>query len=236
MNTQRLNQYLAAAGICSRREADRLIDAGEVTVDGRIARLGEKVSGEERIVVQGRVVRGTRRRIVVAYYKPVGVTVTDSDPYAEVTLRDVFRYPERLTYAGRLDRDSEGLLLMANDGRLVDAMMRGSAGHEKEYIVRVRGRITDEELHRLSEGIWLKDLEVKTRRCKVERLGEYTFRIVLTQGLNRQIRRMCLAVGHEVKFLKRVRVLSVKLGSLQPGQMRELTEEEIAKLVKEAGV
>ena len=232
MQLIRLNQYLASCGVCSRRAADELIRQGEVTIDGRIAQVGDKVSGEERIVVSGRAVHGGERRIVVAYYKPVGVTVTDSDPHAEVTLRDVFHYPERLTYAGRLDKDSEGLLLMTNDGQLVDKMMRGRAGHEKEYIVRVRGKITDEDLERLSKGIWLPDLRVKTRPCKVTRLGEDTFRIVLTQGLNRQIRRMCHTVGRDVKQLKRVRVLTVMLGGLKPGEMRELSAEEIAKLMK----
>lgn len=220
--------------MCSRREADRRIEEGRVTVDGTVAKAGMKLRGGEEVRLDGKVLRGAQDKVVVAYYKPVGVTCTQRDPHATKTLSEAFSYPVRLTYAGRLDRDSEGLLLMTNDGMLIDEMMRGSNGHEKEYIVRVRGRITDAELNRLRGGIWLKDLEVKTRPCRVERLGEYTFRIVLTQGLNRQIRRMCRAAGHEVRFLKRVRVLNIRLGSLKPGEYREVKGEELTNLYREA--
>ena len=212
------------------------MEMGEVTVNDEVAVPGMRVTGEEKIKVRDQIVRGVRKKVVVAWYKPVGVTVTDSDPHAQVTIRDVFHYPVRLTYAGRLDRDSEGLLLMTNDGALIDAMMHARAGHEKEYIVRVRKKITDEELNRMRKGIWLKDLGQKTRPCRIERLGEYTFRITLTQGLNRQIRRMCLATGHEVKILKRIRVLTVSLGNLKPGQMRELGEDELMSLYQSAGL
>lgn len=230
----RLNHYIASCGVCSRREADRRIEEGRVTVDGTVAKAGMKLRGGEEVRLDGKVLRGAQDKVVVAYYKPVGVTCTQRDPHATKTLSEAFSYPVRLTYAGRLDRDSEGLLLMTNDGMLIDEMMRGSNGHEKEYIVRVRGRITDAELNRLRGGIWLKDLEVKTRPCRVERLGEYTFRIVLTQGLNRQIRRMCRAAGHEVRFLKRVRVLNIRLGSLKPGEYREIKGEELTNLYREA--
>ena len=232
----RLNQYIAACGVCSRREADRLIQAGDVLVDGVPAVPGMILQGHETVVVQGKKLHAPDEHVVVAWYKPVGVTCTAKDPHAEKTIGDVFHYPVRLTYAGRLDRDSEGLLLMTNDGRLNDAMMRGAGGHEKEYIVRVRGRITDAELFRLQKGIYLRELGQKTRPCTVERLGEYTFRIVLTQGLNRQIRRMCRAVGHEIRFLKRVRVLNIRLGSLQPGQQRRVTGDEKAQLYRLAGI
>ena len=236
VQTIRLNQYLASCGICSRREADQLMEMGEVTVNDEPVSPGARVTGDEKIKVRDQIVRGTRDKVVVAYYKPVGVTVTDSDPHAKVTLRDVFHYPIRLSYAGRLDRDSEGLLLMTNDGALIDAMMHSRSGHEKEYVVRVRKKISDEELNRLRKGIWLKDLQVKTRPCRIDRLGEYTFRIILTQGLNRQIRRMCLAVGHEVKMLKRTRILTVNLGGLKSGQMRELSESELMSLYQSAGL
>lgn len=234
--TVRLNHYIASCGVCSRREADRKIEEGRVTVDGQPAIPGMKLRGDEEVRLDGRILRGAQDKVVVAYYKPVGVTCTERDPHATRTLSEAFSYPIRLTYAGRLDRDSEGLLLMTNDGALGDAMMRGANGHEKEYLVRVRGRITDAELERLRKGVWLRDLEVKTRPCEIERLGEYTFRIVLTQGLNRQIRRMCKAVGHEVKFLKRVRVLNVKLGAMKPGEKREITGEELAILYRQAGL
>ena len=233
----RLNQYIASCGICSRREADRLIEAGEVLVDGRPAGVGLTLCGDERVLVCGREVRPAGEKVVVAWYKPAGVTCTARDGHAEKTITDVFRYPVRLTYAGRLDRDSEGLLLMTNDGPLIDAMMRGANGHEKEYLVRVRRRISDAELHRLAAGIYLKDLGQKTRPCTVERLGERTFRIVLTQGLNRQIRRMCKSLGHEIRFLKRVRVLNVELRDLKPGQQRRITGGELEELyrIAEAG-
>lgn len=234
--TVRLNRYIASSGYCSRREADRLIEQGNVTVDDVTAVPGMTVSGSEKIKVNDRIVHPMGRRIVVAYYKPAGVTVTRSDPHAEVTLEEVFHYPVHLTYAGRLDRDTEGLLLMTNDGKLIDAMMRSSNAHEKEYIVRTRSKISDEDLHRMSKGIWLNDLRVKTKPCRVERLGDYTFRITLTQGLNRQIRRMCRAVGHEVKSLKRVRVLNVTARGLRPGMQRELSEEEKTALYREAGL
>lgn len=232
----RLNKYIASSGLYSRREADRLIEQGEVFVDGIPAQTGMRITGREKVTVRDRIIRPVERRIVVAYYKPAGVTVTRSDPHAGLTIEDAFHYPVHLNYAGRLDRDSEGLLLMTNDGALIDAMMRGANGHEKEYIVRTRGKISDADLYQMSKGIWLKDLEVKTRPCRIERLGEYTFRIVLTQGLNRQIRRMCLAKGHEVRSLKRVRVLNITTAGLSPGAYRELTADEKRTLYRSAGL
>ena len=231
----RLNQYIASCGICSRREADRLIQAGEVLVEGVPAAPGTQVDGTEKILVRGRRLQAPAAPVVVAWYKPAGVTCTAHDPHAGKTITDVFRYPVRLTYAGRLDRDSEGLLLMTNDGPLIDAMMRGANGHEKEYIVRVRSRISDADLERLKKGIRLPELDVKTRPCKIERLGDYTFRIILTQGLNRQIRRMCKAVGNEVKRLKRIRVLNVELGGMKPGEQRRVTGQELEDLYSIAG-
>ena len=232
---RRLNQYIASCGVCSRREADRLIEAGKVTVNGVPAAPGTRVLSSDVVTVDGRPLKGSQDKIVVAYYKPVGVTCTSKDPHAKRTLAEAFSYPVRLTYAGRLDRDSEGLLLMTNDGELIDAMMRGSFGHEKEYIVRVRSRISDADLERLKKGIWLPELEVKTRPCKIERLGDHTFRIVLTQGLNRQIRRMCKAVGNEVKRLKRIRVLNIELGAMKPGEQRRISGQELEHLYSMAG-
>ena len=228
----RLNQYIAACGVCSRREADRLVQAGEVLVDGVPAQLGMTLRGDETVTVRGRVLESPRTTVVVAWYKPVGVTCTARDPHAEKTVADAFRYPVRLTYAGRLDRDSEGLLLMTNDGILIDAMMRGANGHEKEYIVRVRSRIKDAQLHRMEKGMYLRELDRTTKPCVVERLGERTFRIVLTEGLNRQIRRMCRALGLEIRMLKRIRVVNIELGTLKPGQQRKIEGEELAALYR----
>lgn len=232
----RLNKFIASSGLYSRREADRLMELGEVTVNDEPAEPGMMVTGREKIKVRDQIIHPVDRHIVVAYYKPAGVTVTKSDPHAKVTLEDVFHYPVHLTYAGRLDRDSEGLLLMTNDGELIDAMMRSANGHEKEYIVRTRGKLSDEDLHEMAKGIWLKDLEVKTKPCRIERLGDYTFRITLTQGLNRQIRRMVKARGHEVKKLERIRVLTVSVKGLHPGMQRELSTEEKKELYKAAGL
>ena len=228
----RLNQYIASCGVCSRREADRLVEAGQVLVDGVTAQPGMRLQGTETVTVRGKKLQSPAAPVVVAWYKPAGVTCTARDPHAGRTISDVFRYPVRLTYAGRLDRDSEGLLLMTNDGPLIDAMMRGANGHEKEYIVRVKKRISDGDLHRLSKGIRLRELDQTTRPCAVERLGEKTFSIVLTQGLNRQIRRMCRAVGHEVVFLKRIRVLNISLGSLKTGQQRRIEGAELEELYR----
>ena len=232
----RINQYIASCGICSRREADRLIDAGRVFVNGTAATAGMRIRDTDEVTVDGKLLVGAQNKVVAAYYKPVGVTCTRSDRHADRTLEEAFSFPVRLTYAGRLDRDSEGLLLMTNDGKLIDAMMKGSAGHEKEYIVRVKSRISDADLEHFRKGVRLKELDVTTRPCKVERLGEYTFRIILTQGLNRQIRRMCKAVGNEVKKLKRVRVLTIELGALKPGEQRIISGEELAELYKAAGL
>ena len=232
----RINQYIASCGICSRREADRLIDAGRVFVNGTAATAGMRIRGTDEVTVDGKLLVGAQNKVVAAYYKPVGVTCTRSDRHADRTLEEAFSFPVRLTYAGRLDRDSEGLLLMTNDGKLIDAMMKGSAGHEKEYIVRVKSRISDADLEHFRKGVRLKDLDVTTRPCKVERLGDYTFRIILTQGLNRQIRRMCKAVGNEMKKLKRVRVLTIELGALKPGEQRIISGDELAELYKAAGL
>lgn len=231
----RLNQYIASCGVCSRREADRMIEAGRVSVDGVTASPGMRVTDSQNVTLDGKQLGGSRSKVVVAYYKPVGVTCTARDPHAGRTLSEAFSFPVRLTYAGRLDRDSEGLLLMTNDGDLIDAVMKGSNGHEKEYIVRVRSRIGDADLEHFRKGVRLKDLGVTTRPCKVERLGDYTFRITLTQGLNRQIRRMCKAVGNEVRKLKRVRILNVELKDMKPGEQRILKGEELRELYELAG-
>jgi len=228
----RLNKYLAECGVCSRREADKLIEAGRVTVNGEIAETGCRVRPDDAIAVDGKALSGRNRKVVLAFYKPVGVTCTERDPHAEKVLSDLVKYPVRVTYAGRLDRDSEGLLLLTNDGNLIDAMMRGANGHEKEYLVRVDKEITDDILSKLSGGIYLDELKVQTRPCETERVGKYTFRIVLTQGLNRQIRRMCAACGRRVVSLKRVRVLNITLDGLKPGEYRELTEAELSELYR----
>ncbi len=235
MEQVRLNKYLARCGVCSRREADRLIERGEVTVDGRVGVTGQTVSGAEEIRVRGKLLEGAQETHVLAFYKPTGITCTERDPHAERVINDMISYPVRLTYAGRLDRDSEGLLLLTNDGDLIQAVSRGANRHEKEYLVRVDRKITDVFLQKMASGIYLRDLDATTRECRVQKTGAYTFRIVLTQGLNRQIRRMCGACGFQVRSLKRIRVMNILLGDLKPGQYREVVGEELAKLYADCG-
>lgn len=226
----RLNKYLADCGVCSRREADRLIEEGRVQVNGTVAGMGCQVSDSDKVIVNGKTLTGKATTVVLAFYKPVGVTCTEKDKHAEKIINDYIKYPVRVTYAGRLDKESEGLLLLTNDGKLIDAMMRGANGHEKEYVVKVNKEITEEFLKKMRAGVYLKDLAVQTRPCKVERIGKLTFRIILTQGLNRQIRRMCQTLGYEVKQLKRERVMNIRLGKLTPGSYRKVTGEELERL------
>lgn len=232
----RLNKYLAESGICSRRDADRLIEQGRVTVDRRTARLGDIVTGQETIMVNGRPVQGKDDKVVLAYYKPLGVTCTEKDSHAEKTVKEALSYPVRVTYAGRLDRDSEGLLIMTNDGGLIHAMMQGEGGHEREYIVKVDQELQEQHLWMMAEGVYLEELDRRTRPCVVEKLGKYTFRMVLTQGLNRQIRRMCKKFGYCVLSLKRVRVMNIELGEMKPGSYREITGGELKELYRQAGL
>lgn len=236
MEQIRLNKYLAQCGVCSRRDADKLIEQGRVVVNGEVARMGQAVVSSDEIMVNRKVIQGRQKNVVLAFYKPVGVTCTERDKHAEKMILDMIKYPIRVTYAGRLDKDSEGLLLLTNDGELINGMMRGANKHEKEYIVKVNKQITPEFLEKMKKGIFLKELETTTRECEVEQIGIYTFRIILTQGLNRQIRRMCQALSYEVKSLKRIRIMSVALGRLKPGEYRELEEYEINKLYSACGL
>lgn len=226
----RLNKYMAQAGLCSRREADRYIDAGQVYINGVKAQIGQLVYSGDKVTIGAKQLSDAREKVVLAWYKPVGVTCTEKDPHAKRKIGDVFHYPVRVTYAGRLDKDSEGLLIMTNDGDLINDMMRGANGHEKEYVVKVDKELTEAFVTAMQNGLYLPELERTTRPCQVTVEGKYTFRIVLTQGLNRQIRRMCEVLGYQVKGLKRVRVVNVELGSLKPGAYRELTESEKKEL------
>ena len=230
MEKERLNKYIASCGICSRREADRLIEEGRVRVNGQCADKGMLVSGEEQILVNGKLLHGKNEKVVLAYYKPIGVTCTEKDKFADKKITDMVKFPVRVTYAGRLDKESEGLILLTNDGALIEAMMRGSAGHEKEYIVKVNKEITDEFLEEMAKGVYLQELKMKTRPCKVEKMGKFTFRIILTQGVNRQIRRMVKALSYQVTALKRVRVVNIELANLKIGQFRQIQGEELQVL------
>ena len=229
----RLNKYLSEAGVCSRREADRLIESGIVTVDGKTAAPGMKVEDGQEVRVGKKVVKSKTEKTVLAVYKPAGIVCTEDKREKKNIIR-FLNYPVRVTYAGRLDKDSEGLLIMTNDGDLINGIMRARYAHEKEYKVRVNKEITLEFIEKMSRGVHIRDkeknLDAVTRPCTVKKTGKYTFSIILTQGLNRQIRRMCEALGYKVDVLKRIRIMNVELGDLKPGQVRELTEQELKEL------
>ena len=226
----RLNKYIASCGICSRRDADKLIEQGKVTVNGRPAEPGMRIVEGDSVKVGSKLISEKKETVVLAYYKPVGVTTTEKDDHAEITVADLVKYKERVTYAGRLDKDSEGLLLMTNDGDLIHGMMQAKNNHEKEYLVKVNKTINEEIVEKLSKGMYLPDLKKSTRPCFVERVNKTTFRIILTEGMNRQIRRMCAALSLKVVSLKRVRVLNVTLNNLKPGEYRVLSREEVREL------
>ncbi|MBQ8592391.1 MAG: pseudouridine synthase [Lachnospiraceae bacterium] len=232
----RLNKYLAMCGVCSRRDADRIIDTGKVRINGQPATMGMRVVDGDVVEVNGKRIQGQSDKIVLAFYKPVGVVCTERDKYADKTILEYIKYPIRVTYAGRLDKESEGLIILTNDGDLIEHMMRGANHHEKEYIVKVNKEITDDFVNAMQSGIYLEELQKMTRECEVEKLGKYTFRIVLTQGMNRQIRRMCKTQGQEVVSLKRVRVMNITLDKLKVGEYRELTGDEKKQLYMLAGL
>ena len=223
----RLNKFLSEAGVCSRREADRLIEAGRVTVDGKKAETGMKITPGQEVRVDQKLVKQEEEMIVLAVNKPRGIVCTEEKREPDNIIR-FLNYPTRITYAGRLDKDSEGLLLMTNNGDIINKMMRAGNYHEKEYLVTVDKPVTDEFLQHMARGVPI--LDTVTRPCQVKKEGKKTFRIVLTQGLNRQIRRMCEALGYKVVTLKRVRIMQIRLGDLKPGQYRPLTEQELASL------
>lgn len=233
---ERLNKWLGEMGVCSRREADRLIEAGKVLVDGRTALMGQKVSPGQRVVCDGKMVQGGREQkpdpVLLVVNKPKGIVCTTSDKDKAENIVDFLKYPERIYPIGRLDKESEGLILMTNQGDLVNKIMRSGNAHEKEYIVTVDKAVTEAFLTKMGQGIRLEELDVTTRPCKVEKVEDKVFTIILTQGLNRQIRRMCQACGYEVRALKRVRVMNIRLGTLRTGAFRKVTPGEYKELTR----
>ena len=223
----RLNKFLSEAGVCSRREADRLIEAGKVFVDGRRAEPGMRVSPAQEIKVGKKVIHKGNEMVLLAVNKPAGIVCTEEKKEKHNIIR-FLNYPTRITYIGRLDKDSEGLLLMTNNGDIINKMMRAGNRHEKEYKVTVNKPVTREFIEKMGQGVPI--LDTVTRPCKVKAIGKYKFNIVLTQGLNRQIRRMCEYFGYKVTRLERVRVMNIQLGSLKPGEYREVTDDEIREL------
>lgn len=234
MEEQRINKYLSAIGFCSRREADRLIESGKVIVNGKVAQCGMKVTGSEDIIVDGKRPVVEDEKILIALNKPVGIVCTtfkgDRDNVIEF-----MKYPKRIYPIGRLDKNSEGLLLLTNQGELVNRILKGSNYHEKEYQVVVDKPITPEFIQKLSSGVKITDdklHDVVTRKCQVKKTGLNSFDIILTQGLNRQIRKMCEALGYRVRKLKRVRIMNIMLGDLPVGKYRKLTEKETKELYR----
>ncbi len=226
---RRLNKFISDSGYCSRREADRFIESGKVTINGRVATLGDRVSLSDKVKVNGNLIEGADEEdwVYIALNKPVGVTST-TDTADKTNVVDFINYPTRIFHIGRLDKDSEGLLLLTNNGDIVNKILRAGNNHEKEYEVWVNKPLDAKFAQRMSSGV--KILGTMTKPCKVTVESPNKFRIILTQGLNRQIRRMCEVLGYEVERLKRVRIMNISLAPLKTGQWRELQPRELSKL------
>ena len=227
--TARINKYLSEVGFCSRRAADSLIKEGKVTINGEIPELGAKVEEDDQVEVEGQIIEKIKKQnnIYLAFNKPVGVVCTTDKKVEPDNIIDFIKYPKRIFPIGRLDKPSEGLILLTNDGDIVNKILRARNNHEKEYIVSVNRPINRDFIQRMSNGVKL--LNTITKNCFVEKLGPNKFKIILTQGLNRQIRRMCEILGYRVKKLKRVRIMNIKL-DVPTGKYRELTKEELLEL------
>jgi 23S rRNA pseudouridine2604 synthase len=230
----RLNNYIGATGLCSRREADDYIAQGRVSVNGVRAVLGMKVDENDIVLLDGKPLQGEPRKVTIAYHKPVGVTCT-SERSVEGNIIDALAYPERIFPIGRLDKDSEGLILLTSDGSIVNRILRAENGHEKEYIVNLTSNIKPGFKKAMENGVTIynpvRHEMTKTLPCKVKIESDTAFKIILNQGLNRQIRRMCSELGYTVARLKRIRIMNIDLGFLPKGKWRELSEEEYAGLV-----
>lgn len=227
----RINKYLSAAGFCSRREADRLVEAGRVSIDGRIAGMGDKVSDGQKVQVDNKDISVEEEKILLAFNKPAGIVCTTTDSQGANNIVDYIGYNKRIYPIGRLDKDSHGLILMTNNGEIMDKILRSANGHEKEYIVEVNKDIDDEFVKNMSNGVYLEELERTTLPCRVYKDGKRKFRIILTQGLNRQIRRMCDNLGYRVVDLKRIRIMNIVLGDLKEGSYRNVTDKEYSRLL-----
>lgn len=226
-NSISLNKFISSTGICSRREADRWINAGRVTLNGKPTKSGNRVFDGDVVRVDGKLLKAKPKALYIAFNKPVGVVCT-TDPKEKNNIVDYINHPERLFHIGRLDKPSQGLIFMTNDGDIVNKILRAGNNHEKEYIVSVRQRITADFIKKMGNGIPI--LDTVTQKCFVEKINDYSFRIILTQGLNRQIRRMCEYLGFQVTKLKRTRIMNVHLGNMGIGKWRELTGEEMMEI------
>lgn len=225
----RLNKYISDCGVCSRRQADKLIEEGKVLVDGKKAVMGMQIVPGQDIQVEGVPIQREEERIVLLYYKPVGIECTANREVKD-NIIDAVGYSKRIYPVGRLDKNSEGLILLTNDGELVNPMMKGCTYHEKEYQVAVNKPVTTQFLEKMAKGIYLEELNQTTRPCQIRQTGKCTFQIILTQGLNRQIRRMCKECGYSVSRIKRTRVMNFRVGRLKAGEYRMANEQELRKL------
>ena len=229
-NLKRINKFLSEVGHCSRREADKLIDAGRVTINGVVPEMGTKIAPTDEVHVDGKLIVNTNEDFVyLAFNKPVGIVCTTDTRVEKDNIIDFIKYPKRIFPIGRLDKPSEGLILLTDDGDIVNKILRASNNHEKEYIVRVDKPISQTFLIRMAGGIYLEDLDKTTKKCVVKKIDSQTFSIILTQGLNRQIRRMCEYLTYEVETLKRTRIMNIPL-DMPIGEYRELTKQEFTDL------
>ena len=227
----RINKYLSAQGVCSRREADRLLEAGRITVDGVTAMCGQQVDDNSVICIDGsRISDEKPQDVLMAFNKPRGIVCTTTDNQGKNNIVDYIGYDKRIYPVGRLDKDSDGLILLTNNGEITDKILRSVNGHEKEYVVKVNKKITDTFLKSMADGVYLKELDVTTKPCSISRINNYTFRIILTQGLNRQIRRMCQESGYKVESLTRIRIMNIELGGLKIGEYRIIEGKEKSML------
>ena len=231
----RLNKFLSSIGFCSRRQADKYIENGKIYIDDSVAGLGTELYDKQKVYFEKTYIGQIddlklKQRIVLAVNKPRGIVCTSSDKDRAENIVDFINYPLRIYPVGRLDKDSEGLLLMTNDGSLVNALMKAKNHHEKEYMVEVNKNIDEAFLQAMSAGVYIKELKVKTRKCYIEKISEKSFKIILTQGLNRQIRRMCESLGFKVLSLRRIRIVNITLGKLKTGEYRKLSKTELNTL------
>jgi len=231
--TVRLNKFLSEKGICSRREADRLVDEGKVMVNGVCAVMGQKVSSADEVVVDGKKVSTKQvKPVLIAVNKPAGIVCTTARFEGEKNIVDMVKYPTRIYPIGRLDKESEGLILMTNLGDLANEISKASNSHEKEYVVTVNNQVTESFLDKMRRGMHLEELNADTMPCVCTKTGNREFHIILKQGLNRQIRRMCAACGYRVETLKRIRIMNIHLGNIPQGNFRNVTDAEFDKLIK----
>jgi 23S rRNA pseudouridine2604 synthase len=232
MNSMRINKFLSETGICSRREADKWVESGRVTINGKLAELGSQAEKEDDVRVDGQPIGVKKTSLYIAFNKPVGITCT-TERHIEGNIIDYIGHEERIFPIGRLDKDSEGLILLTNNGDIVNQILRSENSHAKEYIVTVNRLVTPQFLQGMAAGVPI--LDTVTQSCEISRVSDYVFRIILTQGLNRQIRRMCAHFEYQVRRLQRIRIMNITLEGLRTGSWRELSAVELSQIYQDIG-